>query len=182
MRQFSLFPTSIGHCGIAWLDDVVVATSLPERSNTATAARIAERATASEGQPPAEIKSAIASITELLEGEKTDLSKIRCDFSQIDQFEVSVYAATRDIPPGETKTYGDIAVQLGNKRFAQIVGRALGRNPFPIIVPCHRVLGANGKLTGFSAHGGIETKLRMLEIEGTRFSEAPGLFDDLPPL
>ncbi len=180
MTQFSLFPTSIGHCGIAWLGDVVVATNLPENSTTETSARLAKRAKASEGEPPAEIQRVIVSITDLLQGAKTDLTGIKCDFSQIDQFEVSVYAATRDIPPGETKTYGAIAVQLGNKRFAQNVGRALGRNPFPIIVPCHRVLGANGKLTGFSAHGGVNTKLRMLEIEGARFSEAPGLFDNIP--
>ncbi|MEM8499177.1 MAG: methylated-DNA--[protein]-cysteine S-methyltransferase [Pseudomonadota bacterium] len=181
MTQFSLFPTSIGHCGIAWRSGVVVATNLPERSTSVTAARIAERAKASEGQPPPEIQYAIESIGELLEGEKTDLSEIICDFSHIDQFEVGVYVATRDIPPGETKTYGDIAVRIGNKRFAQNVGRALGRNPFPIIVPCHRVLGANGKLTGFSAHGGVSTKLKMLEIEGARFSESPGLFDNIPP-
>ena len=90
-----------------------------------------------------------------------------------------MYAVTRAIPAGKTLTYGDIASQLGNKQFAQNVGRAMGRNPIPIIVPCHRGVGANGKLTGFSAYGGVDTKLKMLAIEGARFNEAPDLFDNL---
>lgn len=84
------------------------------------------------------------------------------------------------IPPGHTATYGEVAESLGDKQLAQKVGRTLGQNPLPIIVPCHRVMGANNKLTGFSAHGGVDTKLKMLLIEGARFSEEPGLFDDLP--
>ena len=120
-------------------------------------------------------------MTALLEGEKTDLADIACDFSGIEPFATKVYAATRAIPPGQTMTYGGIASKLGDKRRARDVGKALGRNPFPIIVPCHRVIGANGKLTGFSAYGGVETKLRMLEIERARIGAAPGLFDDLPP-
>ena len=84
------------------------------------------------------------------------------------------------IPAGETLSYGDIAIRLGDKRLAQAVGRALGQNPFPIIVPCHRVLGANGRLTGFSANGGIETKLRLLTIEGAKIGGVPTLFEELP--
>ncbi len=175
-----LFPTPLGACGVAWSSDLVVATHLPEKTETATAARLAARTGASEGQPPPVIQQAIAAITALLRGEGTDLTPIACDFSRIDPFSVQVYAATRAIPPGQTLTYGAIALQLGDKLLAQRVGQALGRNPFPIIVPCHRVMGANGKLTGFSANGGVETKLKMLEIEGARIGEAPGLFGDLP--
>ena len=131
------------------------------------------------GSPPA-IRSAIASITALLEGERTDLGFIACDFSGMDPFAAKVYAATRAIPAGRTLTYGDIALQIGDKQLAQAVGKALGRNPFPIVVPCHRVIGADGRLIGFSAPGGVETKLRMLAIEGARIGEAPGLFGDLP--
>jgi methylated-DNA-[protein]-cysteine S-methyltransferase len=178
--HLSPFPTSLGDCGIAWRGDVVVATHLPENTAAATAARLAARAGARESGPPPIIQRAIASITALLKGERTDLTYINCDFSGIDPFAAKVYAVTRAIPPGETLTYGAIASKLGDKQLAQNVGRALGRNPFPIIVPCHRVIGANEKLTGFSAYGGVETKLRMLMIEGARIGEAPGLFDNLP--
>lgn len=181
MTQFSLFPTALGACGIAWSGDTVVGTNLPERSDAQTARRLAARTSgAVEAEPPPVIGRAIAAITALLDGEGTDLAFIACDFSRLDPFAARVYAATRAIPPGETRTYGAIAVQLGDRLLARQVGQTLGRNPFPIIVPCHRVMGANGRLTGFSANGGVETKLRMLAIEGARVGEAPGLFSDLP--
>jgi methylated-DNA-[protein]-cysteine S-methyltransferase len=180
MARFSLFPTPLGACGIAWSGDTVVATHLPEASEAATAARLAARSGAAEGEPPPAIQSAIAAIAALLAGEKTDLNFIACDFGRVEPFASRVYAVTRAIPPGETLTYGAIAVQLGDRLLAQKVGQALGRNPFPIIVPCHRVMGANGKLTGFSANGGVETKLKMLAIERARIGEAPALFGDLP--
>jgi methylated-DNA-[protein]-cysteine S-methyltransferase len=180
MTFFSLFPTTLGTCGIAWRGDMVVATHLPEENDASTAARLATRTSgAVEGTPPPLIQHAIASIAALLGGEKVDLAFITCDFSNSDPFARSVYTATRAIPPGETRTYGSIALQLGNKLLAQNVGQALSRNPFPIIVPCHRVMGANGKLTGFSANGGIRTKLKMLEIEGAQLGEVPGLFDQM---
>jgi methylated-DNA-[protein]-cysteine S-methyltransferase len=178
--RFTLFPTPLGDCGMAWCGDTVVATRLPGRSAADTAGRLAARTGAANGEPPPAIRNAMASITALLEGERTDLGFIICDFSRIDPFAAKVYAATRAIPAGETLTYGAIALQIGDKQLAQNVGKALGRNPFPIIVPCHRVIGANGRLTGFSATGGVETKLRMLAIEGARIGEAPGLFGDLP--
>jgi len=181
MLQFSLFDTALGACGIAWRGDTVVATHLPEANAAATAARFAARTPgAVEGKPPPAIQRATAAISALLGGERTDLAFITCDFSRVDPFAARVYAAARAIPPGETLTYGAIAVQLGDRLLAQSVGQALGRNPLPIIVPCHRVMGANGRLTGFSANGGVETKLKMLMIEGARIGEAPGLFDDLP--
>ena len=180
VAKFSLFPTALGACGIAWDRDVVVASQLPEGTEAATAARLAQRAGAVEGVPPPIIQSAIAAITALLEGKKTDLNQIACDLSRIDDFSAQVYAITRAIPVGETLTYGEVALQLGDKRLAQPVGKALGRNPFPIIIPCHRVMGANAKLTGFSAGGGVATKLKMLAIEGAQIGGPTGLFDDLP--
>lgn len=179
MVYFSLFPTQLGECGIAWRNDLVVATQLPEKTAAATARRLAERANASEGEPPPDIRRAIASITTLLEGEKTDLTHIVCDFGRIDPFATKVYVAARAIPAGETRTYGAIASQLGDRQLARNVGRVLGRNPLPIIVPCHRIIGANNKLTGFSAYGGVETKLKMLAIEGAQVGQNLGLFDDL---
>jgi methylated-DNA-[protein]-cysteine S-methyltransferase len=178
--QFSLFPTPLGDCGIAWRGDVVVATCLPDESPADTARRLAARTGGTVGEPPAAIRRAIASITALLEGERTDLAAIACDFGGADPFAAQVYAATRAIPAGETTTYGAISSQLGDKQLSRNVGQALGRNPLPIIVPCHRVIGADGKLTGFSAAGGVATKLKMLAIEGAQPGDAPGLFDDLP--
>ncbi len=178
--QFTLFPTAVGDCGIAWRSDMVVATFLPEKTPAATEARLLKRTGAKKGKPVAAIELAIQSISALLEGEKADLSFITCDFRGIDPFSSEVYSVTRTIPVGETLTYGDVALQLGDKLYAQRVGQALGRNPFPIIIPCHRVVGANGKLIGFSAPGGTETKLKMLSIEGAQIADPPSLFDDLP--
>uniref|UniRef100_UPI003458EFE2 methylated-DNA--[protein]-cysteine S-methyltransferase n=1 Tax=uncultured Sphingomonas sp. TaxID=158754 RepID=UPI003458EFE2 len=141
---------------------------MPETTAAATAARLAARTGATRGEPPPAIRCAIRSITALLEGAKADLSFIACDFSRIDPFEAKVYAVARAIPAGETLTYGAVASRLGDKQLARNVGTALGRNPFPMIVPCHRVIGADDRLTGFSADGGVRTKLRMLAIEGAR--------------
>jgi methylated-DNA-[protein]-cysteine S-methyltransferase len=179
--QFTLFPTAIGRCGIAWRSETIIATHLPEKSDLQTQGRLIARAEgAKAGDPPLAVQHTIVAITALLAGERTDLSFIPCDFSAIDPFNARVYRITRTIQPGETLTYGAIAMQLGERFLAQAVGQALGRNPFPIIVPCHRVLGAGGRLTGFSANGGLETKLRMLAIEGAHVGEAPTLFADLP--
>lgn len=178
--RFSLFPTPLGDCGIAWDSDTVVATHLPETSSAATAARLAARTRAIAGEPPVLVRRAIQSITALLEGERTDLSFIPCDFRSIDPFAGEVYTMTRAIPHGETLTYGAVASRLGDKLLARKVGQVLGRNPLPIIVPCHRVVGANGRLTGFSAHGGVETKLRLLVIERALIGEPEGLSGQLP--
>ena len=175
-----LFPTPLGDCGIAWRGDQIVATRLPDKDPADTKRRLAARTGGTEGDPPAAIRRAIAAMTALLEGDTVDLSPIACDFGGIDPFAVKVYAATRAIPAGETSTYGAIASELGDKRLARDVGQALGRNPLPIIVPCHRVIGSDGKLTGFSAAGGVATKLKMLAIEGAEVGDTPGLFDDLP--
>ncbi len=178
---FALFATAIGSCGIAWAGERVLATQLPEAGDPATKARLCARADgATEQAPPVAIQHAIAGITELLAGSRVDLAFIACDFTALEPFSAEVYALTRKIPPGEVRTYGEIAAALGNKQWAQAVGQALGRNPFPIVVPCHRVMGAKGRLTGFSANGGTATKLRMLAIEGAEPGEAPALFGSLP--
>ena len=180
MTRHALFPTPLGRCGIAWRGEAVVATRLPDAHAERTAAALAAGTGSSPGAPPDAIARAIAAITALLEGKRTDLRFVACDPGPLDAFREAVLAATRAVPPGETTTYGAIAARLGDPRRAQEVGQALGRNPLPIIVPCHRVLGANGRLTGFSAPGGVATKLRMLRIEGARIGDEPGLFDALP--
>lgn len=176
-----LFPTAIGRCGVAWRGDALVATNLPEDHDADTRLRLAKRAVgAVECDPPEVVRRAIARMTALLDGVDDDLLDIACDLAAVEPFALRVYEITRAIRPGTTSTYGEVAIRLGGKNLAQAVGRSLGRNPLPIVVPCHRVLGANGRLTGFSANGGVTTKLRMLAIEGAPISAPPSLFADLP--
>lgn len=122
-----------------------------------------------ETSPPRDVQDAVERMTRLLEGAAADLDPIALDMGEVPEFDRLVYAAARRIPRGATRSYGEIAAEIGDPGAARAVGAALGRNPFPIVVPCHRVLAADGRPGGFSAHGGVRTKMRMLEIEG-----APG--------
>jgi O-6-methylguanine DNA methyltransferase len=117
------------------------------------------------GEPPADVRLAIDSVVALLHGEARDLSSVALDMNGVPPFFKRVYETARRIPTGSTSTYGDIASQVGSPGSARAVGQALGRNPFAILVPCHRVLAANGKIGGFSANGGIATKRRLLALE-----------------
>ncbi len=174
---YTLFETAIGHCGIAWGERGLVGVWLPEADEHRTLARLLRRLPdASEAAPPPAVRSAIDEITALLAGDRRDLSGIPLDFHGVAEFSRRVYAIARTIPPGQTLTYGEIAAKLGDPLRAREVGQALARNPFPIVVPCHRVLAANGKSGGFSAPGGVSTKLRLLEIEGARAAGVPTLF------
>jgi len=177
---FAFFDTAIGRCSIVWNAHGVVRTRLPEGNVQAATDRIRKRSPgARETKPPAEIQQAIEAMIALLAGEPKDLSGIKLDMSDVPDFNRRVYDTARAIPPGATLTYGEIAERLGDRNLARDVGVALGQNPFPIIVPCHRVLAAGGKLGGFSAPGGVATKRRLLAIEGARATEGPDLFDRL---
>ena len=127
------------------------------------------------------MQQAVDAMVGLLEGEASDLRFCKLDLRRIAPFNRRVYVIAQDILPGKTRTYGDIANQLGEPHASRAVGQALGHNPFPIIVPCHRVLAAGAQSGGFSAPGGVSTKLRMLLIEGAEIGGAPGLFDREPP-
>ena len=178
---YSFFETAIGACAIAWGARGITAVSLPEAHVKALRSRFTQRfPEAREDTPSADIGEAIARIQALLTGKADDLSDIPLDDTDVPLFNKRVYEVARRIPPGSTRTYGEIAKELCDPLLAQSVGQALGRNPFPIIVPCHRVLAANGKTGGFSATGGIETKFRMLAIERAKTDNAPSLFDELP--
>ena len=175
-----IFDTAIGPCGIAWGPRGVTAVSFPERDVAKTQARLQQKCPqAKPADPPQEIRSAIADIVALLKGERRDLAHIAVDDSAIPEFNRRVYALARTIPPGQTKSYGEIAKALGDRLLARDVGQALGQNPIPIVIPCHRVLAASGKTGGFSAPGGVNTKLRVLSIERAQ-PGGPTLFDDLP--
>lgn len=163
----ALFDTAIGTCGIAWSDAGISAVQLPERSAQETQSRLLRRSgVAGVAGPPVDVQCAIDDIQALVRGERRDLLRVELDMADVPALHQRVYAIARTIVPGHTLSYGAIAAQLGDATLARAVGQALGRNPFPIIVPCHRVLAANGALHGFSAHGGVATKRRLLMIEG----------------
>ena len=180
-RGFFLFDTPIGTCGIAWGDRGVVGVQLPEGSEMASRARLRrEFPDAHESPPPPDVQRALDAIVALLSGEARDLSFVELDMRQVPPFHRRVFEVARTIPPGATLSYGEIAARLGEPGAARDVGSALGQNPFPIVVPCHRVISAGGKLGGFSAHGGIKTKLRLLSIEGVQAPGTVPLFDRGP--
>ena len=175
---YALFDTTIGRCGIAWSERGIVAVQLPESRDIETRVRLLRHhPDAIEAPPPPDIQRALDSIVSLMAGEDADLSHAVLDMQRVTPFHQRVYEAARSVPPGATLSYGEIARKLNAGGSARAVGQALGRNPFAIVVPCHRVLSADGRIGGFSANGGIATKLRMLSIEAARASGQAALFE-----
>jgi methylated-DNA-[protein]-cysteine S-methyltransferase len=164
---YALFDTVLGTASVAWGDRGIVRTFLPEPSAQAARARLARRLPeAREAEPPEHVHRLIDDVIRLFQGDRVSLEWVSIDDAAVSELDRRVYAATRTIPPGSTLTYGDVARLLGDATLARRVGEALGRNPFPIVVPCHRVLAAGGRTGGFSARGGTETKMQLLRIEG----------------
>ena len=174
---FTLFDTPIGTCGLVWGTAGIACLQLPEKTAEATRARVLRRwAGVVETTPPAGVQSALDRVQALLAGELVSLEDIPLDLDAAPEFHRKVYEMARTIPPGQTMTYGEIAKRIGAPHESREVGQALGKNPIAIIVPCHRVLGADGKMGGFSAGGGVATKRRILEIEGAPALGAGPLF------
>ena len=175
--SYTLFETAIGLCGLAWNEHGIIGFQLPEDDPSRIRGRIARRFPGIvETPPPPDIQGVIADVVALMQGEARDLSAVPLDMDGVPDFDRRVYEIARGIPPGRVLTYGEIASRLGIDN-ARAIGQALGRNPFAVIVPCHRVVAAGGKLGGFSANGGATTKRRLLAIEGARRDESPTLFD-----
>ncbi len=185
MQAFTFFDTAIGRCGLAWTPHGINAVLLPERREIDAWRRVLRMfPDAVETRPTGEADRAARAVRAHLRGEDSEIGAIALDLSAIPPFNQKVYAITRAIPRGETLTYGEVASRLGASGAARAVGRALGQNPIPVIVPCHRVLAANGATGGFSANGGVVTKFRLLAIEGAKATSAPTLFDvtfSIPP-
>jgi len=164
---FATFDTALGLCAVAWNADGIVGVWLPEASPEVLVRRVRHRhPDAAESLPPAAVAAAIAAMTALLAGEEVDLRDVTLDLSAVPEVHRRIYAVARDLPPGVTRTYGELARAAGLPGGAQVVGQAMGANPCPIVVPCHRVVAAGGGNGGFSAPGGVDTKLRLLAIEG----------------
>jgi methylated-DNA-[protein]-cysteine S-methyltransferase len=176
---YALFRTALGVCGIVWSAAGLVGVHLPEASEAAAARAMASRFPAYEpADPPLPVREAIARIAAYLDGASDDFADVALDFGTTGAFDRSVYEATRAIPAGRTTTYGAVAAEIGDSGGARAVGQALGRNPWPILVPCHRVTGADGRMGGFSAPGGAVTKRRLLDLEGALAPETLPLFGD----
>jgi methylated-DNA-[protein]-cysteine S-methyltransferase len=175
-----LFDTAIGRCGIAWTaQGAIQAVQLPEPSDARTLGRMRRRcAEAVECEAPETVAAVIVRVQRLLEGDRDAMLDVPLDYEGVPPFHQRVYEAARAIVPGRVKTYGELARELGDAGASRAVGQALGHNPFAPIVPCHRILAAQGASGGFSADGGARTKLKMLEIERAVLSpDGPGLFD-----
>jgi methylated-DNA-[protein]-cysteine S-methyltransferase len=179
-QNFALFETAIGACAVVWNARGLIGVQLPEANEAATRARTRRRfPSAKESTPTPQVQAAIEGVRALLAGERRDLKDVVIDNADVPTFNAQVYAIVRQIPPGQTLTYGEVAEKLGDKSLARAVGQAMGQNPCPIVMPCHRVLAASGKSGGFSASGGVVTKLKLLTIEGAQ-PGGPTLFDALP--
>jgi len=176
-----LFDTALGRCAIAWNLRGVRAASFPASDPEKVRARLLRHAPGARETetPPKVIERVKDDIVALLKGERRDFADAALDFSGVAKFDAAVYRLALNIKHGQTKTYGDIARAMSDVSLSRRVGQSLGRNPFPIIVPCHRVLGAGGAMTGFSATGGTQAKRRILKIEGAISQD---LFDAMDAL
>jgi methylated-DNA-[protein]-cysteine S-methyltransferase len=177
-----IFETALGPCGVAWNERGLTGVQLPEASPAATERRLAAKtASAGAAEPPPAIAALVEDIKRSLAGEPVDFSAVAVDLTSLDPFRRTLYETMRSLAWGETTTYGALAKQLGSSSWegARDVGEAMGRNPVPVVIPCHRVLAAGGKLGGFSAHGGAKTKAKLLALEGVHLDAGaprlPGL-------
>jgi methylated-DNA-[protein]-cysteine S-methyltransferase len=183
-RGYTIFDTMIGRCGIAWGHGGILGVQLPEAREIETRRRLYQLyPEAREQRPPLNVEVATEGIVALLRGQPGDLSDVALDVSGIHAFNLRVYRLAQAIPRGETRTYGEIAAGLGASGAVHSVAQALARNPFVIIVPCHRVLEAGSYADRMSPHGGSISKRRLLSIEGARGgTSSKTLFDVLLPV
>jgi methylated-DNA-[protein]-cysteine S-methyltransferase len=179
-RGYAIFDTTIGRCGIAWDDAGIVGVQLPEVREIDTRRRMLRQyPDARELRPSVNAEIAIEAIAALLRSQPCDFSDVALDMHGLPPFNRRVYEFARTIPRGETMTYAAVAKRLGASGAGRAVGQAIGRNPFTILVPCHRLLAAEGEADGFSMNGGVISKRRLLSLEGAMTRSGPTLFDVL---
>lgn len=185
LRRYFLFETPFGICGLVWSESGLIRVLLPDEPSRLEARCHALGAEPAKDEAPSSIQGIIARLRAGFEGVAQDFSDVSLDWSGISEGERAIYSELRGIGWGRTTTYGALARAVGKPRAAQAVGIAMGRNPWPVIVPCHRVLGAGAYDGGFSAPGGVKTKTRLLALEGVTIGNQtpllPGLFTDTAP-
>jgi methylated-DNA-[protein]-cysteine S-methyltransferase len=175
--RYTLFETAIGTCAVAFTRRGISMVGLPEANRRALAARFDRSADRVDPPLPASVDRAVDALVAHLRGELKDLTELAIDLADVPAFDIRVYELTRRIPPGRTRTYGELALDLGDAGLSRAIGQSLGRNPLPLIVPCHRVVRADGDAGGFSAAGGTALKLRLLAIEGAGGAQLAMQFD-----
>lgn len=182
-RAYTIFDTGIGRCGIAWGHAGIAGVQLPEAREIETRKRLFQLyPEGRETRPPRNVELAIEGIVALLRGEPSDFSDVTLDMGGVHAFNQRVYQITRTIPRGETRTYGELAARLGASGAVHSVAQAIARNPFVIIIPCHRVLEAGSYADKISPHGGVISKRRLLSMEGAGGPSSKTLFDVLLPV
>lgn len=174
-HRYTVFETAAGFCAIGWSADGIARFQLPDRDAAAAERYLRRRLpSAQRDTPPAHVAAVIAAAQRYFAGETVDFSDVAVDLAGQDDFFRRIYAATRAVGYGKTTTYGTLAKELGaGPEVARDVGQAMAQNPVPLIIPCHRVLAAGGKVGGFSAPGGANSKLKMLALEGVDLSAPP---------
>jgi methylated-DNA-[protein]-cysteine S-methyltransferase len=174
-HHYLIFETEGGFCGIAWNNVGITRFQLPTKSAEAAERVLLRRMPGAErGAPTPEVAEAIATVKRYFEGEEIDFSSVKLDLGEQDPFFERIYAFARRVGWGHTTTYGALAKELGaGPEAARDVGQAMARNPVALIIPCHRVLAAGGKVGGFSAPGGSAAKVRMLALEGVHLEPPP---------
>ncbi|HEY5818883.1 MAG TPA: methylated-DNA--[protein]-cysteine S-methyltransferase [Mesorhizobium sp.] len=177
-HSYHLFETALGCAGLAWSDDGVTRVLTPERDRSAVERRLlrlagADIAYVAPVHLPKEIAAAVQLLSRYAAGEEIDFTPVKVDLAGVDAFRLAIYDAARQLRFGETVTYGQLAAAAGHPGEARDTGQALGQNPVPIVVPCHRILAAGGKIGGFSAPGGARTKEKLLALEGVHVGPPP---------
>ncbi len=182
-RAYSIFDSAIGRCAVVWSEAGIVGVQLPEAREIDTRRRLFQHyPEARETKPTPNSEAAIDGMVALLHGDTADFSDVTLDMSSVHGFDQRVYQITQRVLRGETLTYGDLAVRLGSPSAVRSVAQALARNPFVIIVPCHRVLESGGYADRMSPHAGLISKRRLLSIEGAVSSHSKTLLDVLLPV
>jgi methylated-DNA-[protein]-cysteine S-methyltransferase len=179
-RGYGIFDSTVGRCGIAWGGSGILGVQFPEAREIETRRRMLRQyPDARDLAPPPMVEIAIDGIAALLRGKPCDFSDVVLDMNGTPPFNRRVYEYARTIPRGQTITFAELAKRLGASGAANAVGQAIGRNPFTILVPCHRVLAADGATDSSGINGGVISKRRLLSLEGALAKSGPTLFDVL---
>jgi methylated-DNA-[protein]-cysteine S-methyltransferase len=169
----TLFETRFGFVGFAWSEGGLTRLLLPDRRAAIERRLDASAGSVQENELPSAVATLVADIKRYFEGEEVSFDHVAVDLDGVDAFRSSIYQETRQLGFGETTNYGELARRAGHAGMARETGQALGSNPVPLIVPCHRILAAGARIGGFSAPGGASAKEKMLALEGVRVGPPP---------